>query len=148
MIQRFTLMVALAVLGLPVVSFAENVTGAWSFKTDIARKGCTITGNMTISVPNENGSRTCSLVSTETCHAAPEDSWRVDQTCRITPQGESLIIRSKVRGSLTEGYDAANYLADHFVVRPESSQKMSGIWQDRNYSAPVIFWRDDGLPVS
>lgn len=148
MIQRVVFLAALAVLGLPITAFAENVRGAWSFKTDIARKGCTITGNMTISVPNESGIRTCSFVSTETCSAAPDQSWQIDQTCRITPQGESLIIRSKVRSSLTEGYNVANYLPDHFVVRPESSQSMTGIWQDRNYSAPVVFWRDDALPVS
>lgn len=135
-------------LMLPANAQQANVTGAWSFQTDIKRKGCTIVGNMTISLPAENGTRTCAFVSTETCKANPDQSWQVEQTCRITPQNESLIIRSKVEGTLTEGYNVANYLPDHFVLRPESSMKMTGIWQDSAYSAPVIFWRDDALPVS
>lgn len=133
---------------LPATAQQADVTGAWSFQTDIKRKGCTITGNMTISVPATNGTRTCSFVSTETCQAVPDQAWQIDQTCRVTPQDENLIIRSQVKGSLTEGYNVANYLPDHFVVRPENSQKMTGIWQDSAFSAPVIFWRDDALPVS
>lgn len=127
----------------------ENITGAWSFKTDIKRKGCTITGNMTISPPEESGARTCSFVSTETCSLDGDTgAWQMDQVCRITPQGDRYIFRSKVIGTLTDGYNAQNYLPDHFVVKPESDKRMTGIWQDSAYSAPVIFWRDDSLPVS
>ena len=57
-------------------------------------------------------------------------------------------MRSTVVGTLTEGYNVGNYLADHFIVKPTSPKEMKGIWQDTRYSAPVIFWRDDALPVS
>lgn len=127
---------------------AQDITGAWSFKTDIERKGCTITGNMSITRPDEDGARTCSFVSTEICEFMPEREITVDQACRITSEDERYIIRSEVIGSLTEGYDIGNYLPDHFVVKPESPERMTGFWQDRNYAAPVVFWRDEALPVS
>ncbi|MEO1476258.1 MAG: hypothetical protein AAFS13_07730 [Pseudomonadota bacterium] len=127
---------------------ANEIAGAWSFRTDVKAKGCTLTGNMTISQAEENGSRTCSFVSTETCGGVLDMSWQMDQSCRVTPDGESLIIRSKVIRSLTPGYSVTNYLPDHFVVEPESSTLMTGIWQDANFAAPVEFWRDDSLPVS
>ncbi len=127
---------------------AQDIGGAWSFKTDIERKGCSITGNMSISAPDENQIRTCSFVSRETCDFDPEQSWQVDQTCRIVPQERAYIIRSKVVGSLTEGYSASGYLPDHFIVEPQSPTRMTGLWQDRNFSAPVVFWRDEALPVS
>ena len=147
----------LTIFALAILSFgaadvglanAQDITGAWSFETDIKRKGCIITGNMTISAPEENGIRTCSFVSRETCDIDPDQSWQIDQTCRIVPQGPKYIIRSKVEASLTDGYAAANYLPDHFVVEPESPKRMTGLWQDRNFAAPVVFWRDEALPVS
>lgn len=127
---------------------SENISGAWSFRADVKQKGCTLTGNMTISQPAENGTRICSFVSRETCEYAPDEAWQMDQTCRVTPQGVKFIIRSKVLRSLTPGYSKDNYLPDHFVVEPESSSLMRGIWQDANFAAPVEFWRDDNLPVS
>lgn len=130
------------------LAYAQDIAGAWSFQTDIKRKGCTISGNMTISQADESGIRTCSFVSSESCEIAPDASWEIDQTCRIVPQGPKYIIRSKVEGSLTDGYAITNYLPDHFVVEPESPIRMTGLWQDRNFAAPVVFWRDEALPVS
>jgi len=141
------LTLALCALALPT-SYAQDITGAWSFKSEVKRKGSTLTGSMTISRPDENGVRTCSFVSSETLVSEPNLNIKMDQSCRITPQGDSYIMRSKVIGTLTEGYNIGNYLADHFVVKPNSPQEMKGIWQDARYSAPVIFWRDDNLPVS
>lgn len=148
MIARLAVMATLAVTFAQPKSLAEDITGAWSFRADVVHKGCTLTGNMSISLPEENGVRTCSFVSTETCKAFQDINIKMDQVCRITPQGESYIIRSEVLGTLTEGYSVSNYLADHFVVRPQSSREMKGIWQDAEYSASVLFWRDDNLPVS
>lgn len=145
---RLSALILLAcAMGLPNAR-AQDITGAWSFKTDIQRKGCTITGNMSVSPPNESGARTCSFVSRETCDAQPDIDVVMDQSCKITPQAKSYIIRSKVIASQTEGYNIRNYLADHFVVKPSSPKEMKGIWQDARYSAPVIFWREDALPVS
>ncbi|MEO0882611.1 MAG: hypothetical protein AAFY34_07725 [Pseudomonadota bacterium] len=142
-------MTALSTLALATPAEAEtNITGAWSFRANVKIKGCVLTGNMTISQPADNGIRTCSFVSTEACEYAPGESWQMDQACRVTPQGDKYIIRSKVIRSLTPGYSLQNYLPDHFVVEPESSSLMTGIWQDANYAAPVEFWRDDSLPVS
>ena len=138
---------ALCALATPA-SYAQDITGAWSFKSEVKRKGSTLTGSMTISRPDENGLRTCSFVSSETLVSEPDFNIQMDQSCRITPQGNNYIIRSKVIGTLTEGYSIGNYLADHFVVKPTSPKEMKGIWQDARYSAPVIFWRDDDLPVS
>lgn len=145
------LMLMISALGAPT-AFAQNITGVWSFKTDIQRKGCTITGNMSISPPTESGARTCSFVSREVCGSAPDIEVVMDQACKITPQGKSFIMRSTVIASQTDGYNIANYLADHFVVKPSSPKEMpkemKGIWQDARYSASVIFWREDALPVS
>ena len=144
-----SLLLALVVAGAGnETATAQDISGAWSFETEIKRKGCTITGNMSISAPDENQIRTCSFVSRETCDIDPEQSWQIDQTCRIVPQARKFIIRSKVVGSLTEGYAANRYLPDHFIVEPESPNRMTGLWQDRNFSAPVVFWRDEALPVS
>ena len=129
-------------------SLAEDIGGAWSFETNIKAKGCTITGNMSISAADEDGIRTCSFVSSETCKFDPDQSWQVDQSCRIIPSGPKYIIRSTVIGSLTEGYSAAGYLPDHFIVQPESPKRMTGLWQDSNFTASVVFWRDEALPVS
>lgn len=140
---------SIVMIGLAAPTAAgQDITGAWSFRADVERKGCTLSGNMTISQPAENGTRTCSFVSIETCEAEPGLEIKMDQACRITPQAKSYIMRSKVIGTLTEGYSIGNYLADHFVVRPTGPKEMKGIWQDSQYSAPVIFWRDDALPVS
>ncbi|MEL7129784.1 MAG: hypothetical protein AAGK23_09570 [Pseudomonadota bacterium] len=125
-----------------------EIRGGWSFKTDIKRKGCTITGNMSVSAENNDGLRTCSFVSEERCEIEPDISWKVEQTCRITPQGTRFIIRSQVIQSLTPGYSADSYLPDHFVVSPDGPNTMRGLWQDKNYAAPVIFWRDESLPIS
>ena len=127
---------------------AQDITGTWSFKTKVKRKGCTLTGNMSISPPAENGTRTCSFVSSESCELSPERAISVEQTCRITPQADRYIIRSQVISSLTEGYSIASYLPDHFVVKPTNPKEMKGIWQDTQYSAPVTFWRDENLAVS
>ncbi len=143
----FLATVCLTGLGTPI-GVAEDISGAWSFKTEIKRKGCTIIGNMSISSADNDGIRTCSFVSRETCEIDPEASWSVDQSCRIVPNGPKYIIRSKVIGSLTEGYSAASYAPDHFIVEPDSPTQMNGLWQDRNFAAPVIFWRDEALPVS
>ena len=111
------LLFALAVAGAEGgTANAQDISGAWSFKTEIKRKGCTITGNMSISAPDENQIRTCSFVSRETCDIDPEQSWQIDQTCRIVPQARKYIIRSKVVGSLTDGYLASRYLPDHFIA--------------------------------
>ncbi|MEM9667569.1 MAG: hypothetical protein AAF950_01480 [Pseudomonadota bacterium] len=145
----WVILIAISVLGLASAAQAnEDISGAWSFRTDVKAKECTLTGNMTISQPEENGSRTCSFVSRESCEYAPGISWQMDQACRITPQGNKLIIRSEVIRSLTPGYSVSNYLPDHFVVEPQSQSLMTGVWQDANYAAPVEFWRDDSLPVS
>ncbi len=129
-------------------SFGQDIGGAWSFKTEIKRKGCTITGNMSISSADDDNIRTCSFISTETCGRDPDRSWQIDQTCRIIPTGPKYIIRSTVIASLTDGYPASNYAPDHFIVEPDSPTQMTGLWQDRFYTAPVIFWRDEALPVS
>lgn len=144
---RLGFLVLIGLVWLPF-GYAQNISGAWSFKSELTRKGCTLTGNMTISPAAENGIRTCSFVSIETCEAFFEGPIKMDQSCRITPQGDGYIIRSQVVGTLTEGYNPANYLADHFIVRPSGPKEMKGISQDTRYSAPVIFWRDEDLPVS
>lgn len=148
MIARCLLLASLVAALSSQTVLAQDITGAWSFKSEVKRKGCTITGNMSISPPNETGIRTCAFVSTETCAAQPDINIQMDQTCRITPQGNSYIMRSQVIGTLTEGYNVANYLADHFIVKPTNTKEMKGIWQDARFSAPVIFWRDEALPVS
>jgi len=147
--KRLFTVAAISLSGAPMgLADAQDIGGAWSFETNIERKGCTISGNMSISSADENGIRTCSFVSRETCEINPEVSWQIDQTCRIVPQGQKYIIRSKVEASLTSGYRAENYLPDHFIVEPEGSTRMTGLWQDRNFTAPVVFWRDEALPVS
>ncbi|MEM6900720.1 MAG: hypothetical protein AAF583_13220 [Pseudomonadota bacterium] len=146
--RRAVLALASVFMLLPAANAQDTVSGAWSFRADVRQKGCVLTGSMTISQPAPNGTRTCSFVSRETCEYAPDTSWQMDQTCKITPQGEKMIIRSKVVRSLTPGYSIQNYLPDHFVVEPESNSLMTGIWQDANFAAPVEFWRDDSLPVS
>jgi len=142
-----TLALLMLALAAPA-SYAQDIIGAWSFKSEVKRKGSTLTGNMTISAANERGVRTCSFVSSETLASVPDLNIKMDQACRITPQGNSYIMRSTVIGTLTEGYNVGNYLADHFVVKPTNPKEMKGIWQDARFSAPVIFWRDEALPVS
>lgn len=138
----------LLLAGLCLPASAYDITGAWSFRTDIKRKGCEITGNMSIQPADEDGIRTCSFVSREVCGGDPDLSWQIEQSCRITPQAGRFLIRSEVIASLTEGYSGASYLPDHFNVRPESQTRMNGLWQDKMFSAPVLFWRDDNTPVS
>lgn len=147
-LHRAFVLVALTGALCAQLATAQDITGAWSFKTEIKRKGCTITGNMTISPPRENGARTCAFVSTETCEVQPDISVVIDQTCTITPQVKNYIMRSTVIDTQTEGYNAARYLPDHFIVKSTSPKEMKGIWQDARYSAPVIFWRNDALAVS
>lgn len=148
MISKIITATGLSLACLVPTGFAQDITGAWSFETRVERKGCTLAGTMSISPASENGTRTCSFVSAETCDDEPEVSIRMDQSCRITPQSDNYIIRSKVIGTLTDGYSVSQYLADHFIVSPTSPKKMSGIWQDTQYSARVVFWRNDDLPVS
>jgi hypothetical protein len=145
---KLSIITGLSLACLIPTSLAQDITGAWSFETRVERKGCTLTGNMSISPADKNGIRTCSFVSNETCQSEPGISIKMDQACRITPQSDSYIIRSKVIGTLTEGYSISNYLADHFTVSPTSAKEMRGIWQDARYSSRVVFWRDDDLPVS
>jgi len=148
MMSRLVILTILMLAFALPASQAQDICGAWSFKSEVKRKGCTLTGNMSISPASESGARTCSFVSNESCEYLPDINIKMDQSCRITPQGEHYIIRSKVIGTLTEGYETSRYLADHFVVKPTTPKEMKGIWQDARYSAPVIFWRDDALPVS
>ena len=127
---------------------AYDITGGWSFRTEIKDKDCEITGNMSVQPADENGIRTCNFVSREVCRAEPDLSWQMEQSCRITAQAGRFLIRSEVVASLTEGYSGEHYLPDHFNVSPESRVRMTGLWQDKLFSAPVLFWRDDNTPVS
>lgn len=129
-------------------AFGEDITGTWLFKAGADQRACDLSGTMTISAPSETGIRTCSFVSTSVCENLSIDKVQMQQSCRITPQAKSFIIRSKVITSITDGYDAEQYLADHFVVKPSVPKEMKGIWQDAQGAARVIFWRDDAQPVS
>ncbi len=137
----------LAWLAIAPAAFADTVAGSWSFETEIERKGCTISGKMTIR-PAENGINSCAFVSQETCDQSPGRHVRMDQACNMIASGKGYAIRSVVIGSLTEGYDSAFYLPDHFNVKPAGPDRMTGLWYDSNFAAPVVFWRDENTPIS
>lgn len=127
----------------------EDPRGLWGFRTDIAEKGCTITGRMSIDahVPGETV-RGCRFVSAETCGPEDGEPTRMEQACRIIPQGEFLLIRSEVTASLTPDVPAEYYLPDHFDVRPDGPGRMTGTWHDRNFRDSVEFWRMHAAPSS
>ncbi|MEO1028625.1 MAG: hypothetical protein AAFX02_06150 [Pseudomonadota bacterium] len=106
-------------------------------------------GNMTIGPEEFEGERACSFISQETCNFS-SDVITIDQICRvsISPETGHLEIQSDVAASLTEGYSTARYYPDHFTLDKVSAERMTGMWWDTNYSAPVIFWREKAKPSS
>ncbi|MEO0982844.1 MAG: hypothetical protein AAFX03_09365 [Pseudomonadota bacterium] len=142
-----SLILALGAAALAHGAMADAVEGSWSFETVNKAKGCTITGKMTIE-PSETAVRACSFVSSEVCDWEPDRAVQVDQVCSLIEQGDRYVIRSQVVGALTEDYDIRFYNPDHFSVKLDNPSQMSGLWQDRNYTAPVVFQRDGNLPIS
>lgn len=143
-----TSLAILFTIGLMSSAYADP-TGNWSFETRSEIKGCTITGNMTISLALD-GSRDCSFISQETCDGITRDPITMDQICKVleNPDNGHLEIDSTVVGSLIPDYDLNRYLPDNFYLDQISAEKMTGMWWDRNYSAPVIFWREKATPSS
>ncbi|MEL6324770.1 MAG: hypothetical protein AAFQ84_11140 [Pseudomonadota bacterium] len=148
MIVRAAIISSMMLVSNSLPAAAQDMAGAWSFRTDVERKGCRIEGNMTISPANDSGIRTCAFVSKETCGDDPALSWQIEQSCRIIPQADRHLIQSTVISSLTEGYDVSLYLPDHFILKQSSPTRMDGLWRDTQYSAPVVFWRDENTPIS
>ena len=129
-------------------AFAEDITGTWAFESAVDGRTCKLSGTMEISSASENGIRSCAFKSTSVCDFNPPLTVQMEQTCRITPQGASFIIRSKVIGTLTDGYDVNDYLADHFIVKPSGSGKMEGLAQDDLSASRVVFWRNENASIS
>ena len=126
-----------------------DASGAWEFRTDIAKKGCSITGLMTIDPVLPGSSvRECRFVSAESCGSDDIQPTEMEQACRIIQQGDFLIIRSQVVASLTEGIPPSRYMPDHFTIRPTAPNRMAGTWFDRLYTDHVEFWRSDGGATS
>ena len=146
--KRTLCLFAIAVLA--TTPALADPTGSWSFETKSEIKGCTISGNMTIGPEEAEGERACSFISQETCENIPDEVITIDQICRVRrhPVSKSLIINSQVAASLTEDYSVANYLPDNFNLDSVSKDKMTGMWWDTNFSAPVIFWREKAKPSS
>lgn len=144
------LLAALLALSLAApMAAADAASGRWVFQTDIAEKGCTITGEMTISPAEEEaGSRACTFVTTEYCGFDDPVPTSMEQACRVIEQGDFLLIRSEVVASLTEGVPVEAYLPDHFTLTEISDTEMSGTWYDRLYRDSVRFWRPRPVPVS
>ncbi len=135
----------------PAISEAasKRVTGRWVFRTDIAEKGCTITGEMRIEPARADTSiRACEFVSTETCGSDDPLPTRMEQACRVVEQGDGLLIRSEVTGSLTDGIPVESYLPDHFTLTDVTGEEMSGLWYDQLYRDTVRFWRPRPVPIS
>jgi len=129
--------------------WSESTDGRWVFQTDIAEKGCTITGEMVIEPEAEGaGYRACRFTSTEYCGSSDLVPTRMEQSCRVVEQKDFLLIRSEVTASLTEGVPVAAYLPDHFTLTDVSGEEMSGLWYDRLYRDAVRFWRPKPVPVS
>ena len=148
MIRGALLSAAMGFLGAQC-ALADPLSGRWAFRTDIAEKGCTISGTMMIQPAlGESAVRQCSFVSSETCGPSDPQPTRMEQSCRVIEQGEFILIRSEVTGSLTEGVEVDFYLPDHFTVEVESASRMAGTWYDRLYRDTVEFWRPDDVPVS
>lgn len=132
---------------LAAASDRDEIAGSWAFRTEIRAKGCEISGTMEISAADENGARSCLFQSAETCGPADPPT-EMEQSCRVLPQGDYLLITSKVERSLTEGRPIDFYMADNFTVRPAGPGRMEGTWYDRLFSDFVVFWRPDQMPVS
>lgn len=142
------IILAVSALG-SLAAASADPTGTWSFETTSKIKGCTITGNMTISQSFE-GARDCSFISQEICENEPLQAITMDQVCSIRQQADTshLEIQSTVLASLVDGYNTSNYLPDNFYLDDISDDRMTGMWWDTNFSAPVIFWREKAIPAS
>jgi len=136
-----------AMIAMPAA--ADVTSGKWAFRTDIADKGCTITGTMEIGPPVDGEtSRACRFVSTEICGPSDLLPATMEQSCRVIWQSNFLLIRSEVVSSLTEGVNPDFYMPDHFTLTETSATEMSGTWYDRLYRDAVRFWRPTPIPVS
>ncbi|MEM0987045.1 MAG: hypothetical protein AAGJ32_12435 [Pseudomonadota bacterium] len=130
-------------------AWADATSGQWAFRTDIATKGCTITGEMVIDPATaDEGVRACRFVSTEFCGFDDETPTVMEQSCRVITQGDFLLIRSEVTGSRTEGVPVEAYLPDHFTLTTVTGTEMTGGWYDQLYRDAVRFWRPEPVPVS
>ncbi len=132
---------------LAAASDSDELSGSWAFRTEIRKKGCEISGTMTIYDADESGARTCRFQSSETCGPV-EPPTEMEQSCRVLPQGNYLLITSRVERSLTDGRPIDFYMADNFTVRPTGPGRLEGTWYDRLFSDFVVFWRPDQVPVS
>ena len=145
-----TLIAALTIMLAAAPALAQDISGGWSFRTDIEEKGCTIEGNMSIQPDTETGNLICTFTSRETCVNDPEgdEGILIDQSCRIYEQGDYYLFSSRVERSLSDAYDARFYLPDHFTVKPDGPDRMTGQWYDRNYRDQVEFWRNRNTNIS
>jgi|GEM_PF-1857464 len=149
--MRF-LFAILILTGLPLSSAtAEDISGLWDFRTDIEAKGCVITGRMVIGpAVSGDGERSCQFTSQEDCDWFDPDQMplSMEQSCAVIEAGGMVLIRSRVDGSLTDWHpDVGNYMADEFDLDTIGPNRMTGDWFDRQWRAPVVFERPDGLPI-
>lgn len=143
--MRSMFILILAALGAPAALAEDDPSGIWEFRTEIADKGCAISGVMTIDplVPGESV-RNCQFVSAETCGPDDPEPTSMEQSCRIIQQGEFYLIRSKVNQSRTPGRGIEYYMADNFTIRSTSASTMDGTWYDEMFADHVKFWRSRG----
>jgi hypothetical protein len=127
---------------------ARDISGAWKFKTVLARKGCVIEGDITFTRASGANYR-CSFVAQETCGMRFQ---RVKQSCTAMQVSGTVVIASRVDEIVDAGpaevrdllLQPGTYKADNFVLNKISGAEMTGSFYSNN-TAPVRFWRDVDL---
>lgn len=128
---------ALAAGGARATPTQADITGAWSFQTQVYGPNCSLSGAMTIRPAGAEYA--CTFVAQERC---ADLTVKAQETCEAKRAGDAMAITAHVNSVAPK----VGYEPDNFELTIQTRSYMKGMLHSF-HSAPVEFFRGDA-PVS
>ena len=121
---------------------AAPLAGRWSFRSDNAALGCSISGDATLAAGSEANTYIVRMVAHETC--GPDDHGVAAEICQAQLTGTHLSVHCGVLRTIP----ARTYYPDNFELDLRPDGAMSGVLT-ANWNTPALWRRGgDGAPVA
>jgi hypothetical protein len=143
-------LLSLAALLLAPAAMAQDISGAWQFRTQPRSGECVLAGEIAFKRTAKPSTYSCTFVVRTDCAYIGGAQWqKVEQTCSVAPKGKDFEITGRM-GKVVDAGPASQrerlvapggYVADNFTVRPNDKGELVGFVHDSIRQGPVKFWR-------